>query len=143
MVVFSFRFAARTSGAFFALFSIALLLYSPTWVEHYIAAQDQWPIATQTFRLVGASDLMVGMILLALAASPMPARSRCWVAGCMAASTAVLTAVHIHILLPTAGPRLWQPTLRLDTALFGLLAVYWVIVALTATRETRTDGPAV
>lgn len=133
--VFSFQVASRTTGIFFLLFSAVLLLFAPIWVQHYIAVQDQWPVATDVFRLVAASDLMVGALLLAIASGQLPWRSQCWVSCGMATTTVILTGVHILLLVGTGDPPIWQPMLYFDTALFGLLSAYWVTVTVVSARR--------
>lgn len=133
--VTSFPFASRATGIFFLAFSVALLLFAPTWVEHYIALQDQWPVATDMFRLVAAADLMVGALLVAISSGQLPWGVQRWISFGMSITLVTLTAVHVFLLAYPGGPPLWQPMLYFDTALFGSLSAYWIAVTVVSARR--------
>ena len=139
----SFETACRVTGVIFVLFSTALLVFTGSWVQQYIAQEAHWPIAIDTFRLVAASDLLVGTLLLAVSHGELAPKARCWVSFNVAACIGVLTGVHWVLLAPLSGaPSLWQPMLYVDTLMFGSVTLYWIVVTTRVARQSSLDRAA-
>ena len=87
-------------------------------------------------RFIGALNLTVGILLLALARGALDARAERSVAAAVALGIGILACVHFAVLATNeSGPRpRWNPMLYADTAFFSAVALYWVAVGLGRRR---------
>jgi Na+/H+ antiporter NhaD/arsenite permease-like protein len=134
--VFKFQVASYLSCAVIGALGLWLLISAPDWAERYLASSEARPSGVDSFRFVAGWMLIVALLLLAAAvAPPLPATQRL-LALAMTAGLALLTAIHVQVLLNQGGEGgiRWLPPLRMDTAFFGVLTLYWAVVSWAVWR---------
>ncbi|HUD53455.1 hypothetical protein [Parvibaculum sp.] len=129
--MFRFQIAGYLTSAVIGVLGVWLLLAAPDWAERYLASPGARPSGVDSFRFVASWMLIVALLLLAAAYAPPPPATQRLLALAMTAGLAVLTAVHVQVLLGNgqAGTIRWLPPLRMDTVFFGALALYWAAVS--------------
>lgn len=129
--MFRFQFASYFTCAIVGGLGVWLLLAAPDWAERYLASSEARPAGTDSFRFVASWMVIVALLLLAVAVRPPPVATQRLLALAMTGGLAVLTAVHVRILLGngTAGSIRWLPPLKMDTVFFGVMTLYWAGVS--------------
>lgn len=126
--MFKFQIASLLTGAAVGILAVWLLISAPDWATRYLANADAHPTGIDSFRFVGSWMVMVALLLLAAGMAPPAPSSQRLLALAMTIGLALVTAVHIQVLLSEASADRWLPPLKMDTVFFAVLTLYWAIV---------------
>jgi len=130
--MFKFQIASYLTSTIIGVLAIWLLISAPDWATRYLASPDAHPSGIDSFRFVGSWMVIVALLLLAVAIVPPAVASQRLLALAMTVGLALLTLIHVQVLLSDGDSQRWLPPLKMDTVFFGALTLYWAIVSWRA-----------
>jgi hypothetical protein len=130
--MFKFQIASILTGTIIGVLAIWLLISAPDWATRYLAIPAAHPSGIDSFRFVGSWMMIVALLLLAVAIAPPAAASQRLLALAATVGLALLTVIHVQVLLSDGDSQRWLPPLKMDTVFFGVLTLYWTIVSWSA-----------
>ena len=135
--MFKFQVASLITAAALGVLAVWLLISAPDWATRYLANADAHPTGIDSFRFVGSWMVIVALLLLAAGIVPPAPSSQQMLALAMTFGLAVVTAVHVQVLLSEGTAERWLPPLKMDTAFFTALTLYWTVVTWVTWRAAE------
>jgi len=131
--MFKFQAASYLTSAVIGVLAVWLLISAPDWATRYLANAEARPSGIDSFRFVGSWMVIVALLLLAVAFAPPAQASQRLLALAMVAGLALLTLIHVQVLLGNGegAAQRWLAPLKMDTVFFGFLTLYWAVVSWT------------
>ncbi|HBM88030.1 MAG: hypothetical protein P1U69_10560 [Parvibaculaceae bacterium] len=135
--MFKFQVGSLITGAALGVLAVWLLISAPDWATRYLANADAHPTGIDSFRFVGSWMVIVALLLLAAGIVPPTPSSQRMLALAMTLGLAVVTAVHVQVQLSEGTAERWLPPLKMDTAFFTALTLYWTVVTWVTWRAAE------
>ncbi|WOF73147.1 hypothetical protein QMT40_000773 [Parvibaculaceae bacterium PLY_AMNH_Bact1] len=126
--MFKFQVASLITGAAIGVLAVWLLISAPDWATRYLASADAHATGIDSFRFVGSWMVIVALLLLAAGIAPPGPSSQRMLALALTLGLAIVTSVHVQVLLSEGSAERWLSPLKMDTVFFAVLTLYWAIV---------------